>query len=58
MKMMNKKFIAFSLLFCALFISCEDLTEVNENPNGVQPRICESESCIANGSYRSSQGVC
>ena len=39
MKMMNKKFIAFSFLFCALFISCEDLTEVNENPNGVQPEL-------------------
>jgi hypothetical protein len=37
MKMMNKKLIAFSALFCSLFISCEDLTEVNENPNGVLP---------------------
>jgi hypothetical protein len=35
----NKKFIAFSVLLCSLFISCEDLTETNENPNGVQPSV-------------------
>jgi hypothetical protein len=39
MTIKNKKFIAFSLLFCTLFFSCEDLTEVNENPNGVQPKV-------------------
>ena len=33
----NKKFITLSVLLCSLFISCEDLTEANENPNGVQP---------------------
>lgn len=35
----NKKFLVFSVLFCSLFISCEDLTETNENPNGVQPKV-------------------
>jgi len=33
----NKKFITLSVLLCSLFISCEDLSEANENPNGVQP---------------------
>ena len=35
----NKKFITLSVLLCSLFISCEDLTEANENPNGVQPEV-------------------
>ena len=35
----NIKFITFSLLFCTLFFSCEDLTETNVNPNGVQPKV-------------------
>lgn len=39
MKIINKKFLTFSVLFCSLFISCEDLTEVNENPNGIQPEL-------------------
>lgn len=37
MKIRNKKFIVFSLLFTSLFLSCEDLTETNVNPNGIQP---------------------
>jgi hypothetical protein len=35
----NKKFVALSVLLCSVFISCEDLTETNENPNGVQPEV-------------------
>lgn len=37
MKLISKKIIAFSLLFCGLTFSCKDLTELNENPNGVGP---------------------
>lgn len=39
MMIKNKKFVAFSVLFCSLFISCEDLTETNVDPNGVQPQV-------------------
>ncbi|SEI50285.1 Starch-binding associating with outer membrane [Dyadobacter koreensis] len=35
MKRISKKIITFSLLFCGLTFSCKDLTELNENPNGV-----------------------
>lgn len=35
----NKKFLVSVVLLCSLFISCEDLTETNENPNGVQPEV-------------------
>jgi hypothetical protein len=35
----NKKFILFSFLLCTLLLSCEDLTETNVNPNGVQPKV-------------------
>ena len=35
----NKKFLLSVVLLCSLFISCEDLTETNENPNGVQPEV-------------------
>lgn len=35
----NKKFLLSVILLCSLFISCEDLTETNENPNGVQPEV-------------------
>jgi hypothetical protein len=34
---MNKKFIFFFVLFTSFCFSCEDLTELNENPNGIQP---------------------
>jgi hypothetical protein len=37
MKRINKKIILFSLLLCGLTFSCKDLTELNENPNGVVP---------------------
>lgn len=37
MKIRNKKFIVFTLLFASLFLSCEDLTETNVNPNGIEP---------------------
>jgi hypothetical protein len=37
MKKISKKLILFSLLFCGLTFSCKDLTELNENPNGVAP---------------------
>ena len=37
--MFNKKFIVFSLLFTSVFLSCEDLTETNINPNGVEPTL-------------------
>lgn len=36
MKMRNNKLIVFSLLFTSLFLSCEDLTETNINPNGME----------------------
>jgi len=39
MMIKNKKIIALSVLFCSLFISCEDLTETNVDPNGVQPQV-------------------
>src|SRR5687767_395544 len=39
MKRINKKYIALIVLFTVIFISCEDLTELNENPNGVQPKL-------------------
>src|SRR5687768_16025568 len=39
MTIKNKKIIALSVLFCSLFISCEDLTETNVDPNGVQPEV-------------------
>lgn len=35
----NKKFITLSVLLCSLFISCEDLTDTNVNPNGIQPEV-------------------
>jgi hypothetical protein len=35
----NKKFVAFGVLLCSLFTSCEDLTETNQNPNGVRPAV-------------------
>ncbi len=35
----NKNLIALSVLLCGLFVSCEDLTETNINPNGVQPQV-------------------
>ncbi len=34
---MNRKFILFFILFTSLCFACEDLTELNENPNGVPP---------------------
>src|SRR5688500_10338877 len=37
MKLINKKFIVFSLLLSFAFLSCEDLTETNINPNGIAP---------------------
>lgn len=39
MKLINKKFIVFSLLFSSVFLSCEDLTETNINPNGIEPSL-------------------
>ena len=39
MMIKNKKFLLSVVLLCSLFISCEDLTETNENPNGVQPEV-------------------
>lgn len=38
MKRSYKKIIAFSFLFTSFF-SCKDLTEVNNNPNGIQPDL-------------------
>lgn len=35
MKIANKKSKIFSVLFLSLFVSCQDLTELNINPNGV-----------------------
>ena len=68
MKMMNKKFIAFSFLFCVFFISCEDLSEVNENPNGVEPEtvnpnlvlptvLTEAAKAFVNLGYQDVAGV-
>ncbi|MEO5602727.1 MAG: SusD/RagB family nutrient-binding outer membrane lipoprotein [Cyclobacteriaceae bacterium] len=37
MKINNQKFIVFFALFSSLFLSCEDLTETNINPNGIEP---------------------
>ena len=34
---MNKKFILFTAVLATFLFSCEDLTELNENPNGVPP---------------------
>jgi hypothetical protein len=36
---MTKKFIGLTALFASLCFSCEDLTELNKNPNGVQPDV-------------------
>ncbi|WP_276371257.1 SusD/RagB family nutrient-binding outer membrane lipoprotein [Chryseolinea sp. H1M3-3] len=35
----NKKIVAFAVLLCSLLLACEDLTETNVNPNGVQPQV-------------------
>jgi hypothetical protein len=37
MKKINKKSIIFPLLLTCLIFSCKDLSELNENPNGVGP---------------------
>ena len=37
MKRISKKIILFSMLIASLTFSCKDLTELNENPNGVGP---------------------
>lgn len=37
MKMINKKYTLMAVLFASLMFSCQDLTELNENPNGVPP---------------------
>lgn len=37
MKNNSRKIILFFVVFTSLFFSCEDLTEVNLNPNGVDP---------------------
>lgn len=37
MRKISKKFIFFFLLLSGLTFSCKDLTELNENPNGVAP---------------------
>jgi hypothetical protein len=37
MKIINKKYILLTILLTMLFFSCDDLTELNENPNGVPP---------------------
>lgn len=39
MRIKNKKLFVFSLLFSSLLFACEDLTETNVNPNGVQPAV-------------------
>ena len=36
---MTKKFLIFFVLFTSLFTSCEDLTDLNQNPNGIQPQV-------------------
>jgi hypothetical protein len=37
MKILNKKYFLVAALLTTICFSCEDLTEVNENPNGVPP---------------------
>jgi hypothetical protein len=37
MKNLNKKFVIIPLLLACMVFSCKDLTEINENPNGVAP---------------------
>ena len=37
MKILNKKYVLLALLLTTFCFSCEDLTEVNKNPNGVPP---------------------
>lgn len=37
MKMINKKYTLMAMCFASLMFSCQDLTELNENPNGVPP---------------------
>lgn len=37
MNIRNKKVFIFSVFFCSLLLSCEDLTETNINHNGVVP---------------------
>jgi hypothetical protein len=37
MKIVHKKYIILTVLFTSLFFSCDDLTELNKNPNGVPP---------------------
>ncbi len=39
MKIFNKKYIILTVLCTTFFFSCEDLTELNENPNGVPPDV-------------------
>ena len=37
MKKLHNKFVIIPLLLACMVFSCKDLTEVNENPNGVAP---------------------
>ncbi|MCF0073689.1 SusD/RagB family nutrient-binding outer membrane lipoprotein [Dyadobacter sp. CY261] len=37
MKKLSKKFVIIPLLLACMVFSCKDLTELNENPNGVAP---------------------
>jgi hypothetical protein len=37
MKILNKKYFLVAALLTTICFSCEDLTEINENPNGVPP---------------------
>jgi len=39
MKILNKKYFSLAVLLTAFCFSCQDLTEVNENPNGVPPDL-------------------
>lgn len=39
MKIVNKKFIACCLMTASLLFACEDLTETNVEPNGLQPQL-------------------
>lgn len=39
MKIFNKKYILLTFLCTTFFFSCEDLTELNENPNGVEAEV-------------------
>jgi hypothetical protein len=39
MKILNKKYFPLAILLTAFCFSCQDLTEVNENPNGVPPDL-------------------